>query len=319
MISYVKTVLNISNCYYPTIIEIDNKYHLIYRTYIEHDNSSRLSIDLEITKIITSDRFDYFDINQSKVLLENVKGKSASINHNFALFNINNKLLGIGGVRHYQFVDKNNILYQNWSERIPLYRGISLIVGSTLSDINLDGKFNLIIRKHHHTPFKVSVFDSNISMIYFKNKYIVYTRHNTDYGLRSIQIYQSESYDKWDLKSKIIEFDKNEYNNTIYSSSIFTVDDKIYGFFAIYEPPPDNLDLKIGCNFVKYHPQNYELFIGKSENGVNFKIYHLSKYTNRLPIIGSINHLAKCGELYIYLYNMIDKSVELYKFNVSLI
>ena len=54
MISHVKTVLNIPDCYYPTIIEFDSKYHLIYRTYVEHNKTGRLSIDLEITKIITS-------------------------------------------------------------------------------------------------------------------------------------------------------------------------------------------------------------------------------------------------------------------------
>lgn len=318
MISHVKTVLNIPDCYYPTIIEFDSKYHLIYRTYVEHNKTGRLSIDLEITKIITSDRFDYFDINDSKLFLNNLKGKSASVNHNFALFYINNQLLGVGGVRHYQFVDKSNALYKNWSERIPLYRGISLIVGSKISDISSDRKFDLIIRKHLQTPLKISVFDSNISMIYFKNKYMIYARHNVNYGQRSIQIYQSESYNNWDSKPKLIELDKNEYNHTIYSSSIFTVDNKIYGFFSIYDLP-NNPDLKIGCSFIKYHPTKYELFIGKSENGINFKINHLDKYTNHVPIIGTINHLTESNELFVYLYNMTEKSIELYKLNVDLI
>lgn len=318
MISYVKTVLNIPDCYYPTIIELNNKYYLIYRTYVEHDKSTSLTIDLEITKIITSDKYDYFDLNNSELFMDNLKGKSASVNHNFALFKFNNKLIGVGGVRHYQYINKDDALFQNCTNRIPTYVGISLTTGEKLSDIKSNKRFKPIIRKHLPTPFKISVFDSNISMIYFKNKYMMYVRHNVDFGLRSIQIYQSDSYTKWESKSKVIKFNQTEYNNTIYNSSIFTANNVVYGIFAVYQSDNQASEKDVH-NFIKYHPTNYKLLIGKSHNGFDFDVVYLDGFENRLPVIGCIDHLTDNGEFYIYLYNIVEKSIELYKLNIELI
>jgi hypothetical protein len=95
---------------YPFIINIENKNYIYYRN---DTKDSILKPDHETTKRLILEDFDSIKDDTNYEL------KLGIANHNFRLFNINNKLYGIGGqaclkINYYEIKNTTNKTYLNY-------------------------------------------------------------------------------------------------------------------------------------------------------------------------------------------------------------
>uniref|UniRef100_A0A6C0H136 Glycosyl hydrolase family 32 N-terminal domain-containing protein n=1 Tax=viral metagenome TaxID=1070528 RepID=A0A6C0H136_9ZZZZ len=145
---------------YPFIINIENKNYIYYR----EDATNYIRPDDEVTNRLILEDFD-------NIILDiNYELKLGKANHNFRLFNFNNKLYGIGGMglfdaNYKNFKDSTNDLYLNYNKD----ESISLIEDSSLNK-NIGSKIlnPKVICPYYANGLHLFLFNDINNKIYIK-------------------------------------------------------------------------------------------------------------------------------------------------------
>uniref|UniRef100_A0A6C0GZT5 Uncharacterized protein n=1 Tax=viral metagenome TaxID=1070528 RepID=A0A6C0GZT5_9ZZZZ len=175
-----KTININKKLFYSFIINIDNKNYIYYRD----DNTNYPKPDHEITKRLILEDFDSIIDNTNYEL------KLGIANHNFRLFNINNKLYGIGGQAYLnsnynEFQNTTNESYLNYHKNDNIF-----IEGNNMNH-NFGNKiYNpQIICPYHANGLHLFIFDDINNNIYIKGNNelpiisgIMNGRHDGFYG-----------------------------------------------------------------------------------------------------------------------------------------
>jgi len=236
-------------CYFTYIPELD-KLIYSYREKLPKNHPWPTDYSKENTSIC--------DMVDDKLINHKTLFKLNNISHNYTIHKIKNNYIGLGGVfgisRDHNCKNQYGIFYN-------LIDDINNCLFPKTFDVT---SFNPLIK--YDLSFKqnfIKHYDSSISIIYFKKKYLLYARHNEKSGKRNTQIFISNNIEKNYKKYNIVKFDKKVHT---YSQFLYVENNIIFGIFRIYD------DIMTGSH--RLYNKNPRVILAYSHDAINFKIIY---------------------------------------------
>lgn len=267
MISKYFKIMKVENCdvnknffkkknIYNDLIKYKNNFSVCYISYIKDENSDdRLVYSMRKNEAMLTTWYNLEQTNICKITENSITDNKELINHNnishnLSLCNIDNKIIGYGGVY-------STALSRNSKNQQGIFS--FLFSKEDITKIKLTIPKNITIKTTY-----VTAFDSNVTFLKHNDLFYLYTRYNQTNGVRKTQLLTSKEYDNNFKVEGIVSF--NDPTVFSYMQNIFVENGIFIGIFRIYRKK----------NFNTHHIYNnstkINYLVAHSFNGLDFII-----------------------------------------------